>query len=148
MKKTFLFFCLFIFSAPVFSQSPQNDFDYAIVFGGCFNKDIISLKINNNSILKNYIVNNTDSVLKGNLSLKQSDNKININYNRNPRTISKIIFSNVLQVEITVNKEVSKFNIDLRKGKILLIEFCQDKNATFKSKKLTIDQIQEPFLFI
>ena len=148
MKKAIFFFCLFISPVAVFSQSPQNDFDYAIVFGGSFDKDIVSLKINNNPIFKNYKVDNRDSLTKGNLSLKQYNHQISINYNRNQKNTSRINFKNILKIEITVNNKPNKFNVDLRKGKILLIEFSMEKNAPFNVKKITIYQIQEPVLFI
>ncbi len=148
MKKALLIFCLLISSTFVFSHAPKNDFDYSIVFGGCFDKDIVSLKINNKSIFKSYKVENRDSVIKGNLSLIQSNKSVNINFNGNQKVASKINFSFILQIEITVNSQLNKFKVDLRKGKILLIEFCPGKNAASTVKKLTIDQFQEPFLFI
>ncbi|HKB44293.1 MAG TPA: hypothetical protein VKC90_07880 [Chitinophagaceae bacterium] len=148
MKKALLFFSLFISSASVFPNTLTKDFDYFIIFGGSFDKDILSLKINNYSIFKNYKVDNRDSIVKGNLSLIQANNKLNLQYNGNQKVTSKIIFNRILEIEITVNGHVNHFKVDLRKGKIILFEFCPDDNATSKEKKLTIDQIQEPFLFI
>ena len=148
MKKAFLFFCLFISSASSFANPPGKDFDYFIIFGGSFDKDIVSLKINNCSIFKNYKVESGDSTIKGSLSLKQSDNKMNLQYNGNQKITSKIIFDHILEIEITVNRHVNHFKVDLRKGRIILFEFCPDKNAASEIKKLTIDQFEEPVLFI
>ena len=148
MKKALLFFCLFISSASVHSNAFKKDFDYFILFGGSFDKDIVSLKINNRSIFKNYKVENRDSVIRGNLSLIQSNNKLNLQYNGNQKITSKIIFYQILEIEITVNRHVNHFRVDLRKGRIILFEFGPDKNAVSEIKKLSIDQFEEPVLFI
>ena len=147
MKKALLFFCLFLSSASVFPGVSKTDFDFFIVFGASFEKDIVSLQLNNHSIFKNYKVEKRDSILKGNLSLKQSNNKLNLQYNGSQRIITKFIFDHILEIEITVNRKVNKFKVDLRKGKIILVEFGPGKNATSKMKKLTIDQFSEPVLF-
>ena len=148
MKKALLFFCLFLFSASVFPGVSKTDFDFFIIFDGSFDKDIVSLKINDRSIFKNYKVENRDSIIKGNLSLIQSNNKMNLQYNRSEKITTKFIFNRILEIEITVNHQVNKFRVDLRKGKIIVVEFCPDKNLVSKVKEITIDQFEEPFLLI
>ena len=148
MKKALLLFCLFISSASVFSNAFKKDFDYFIIFGGSFDKDIVSLKINNRYIFKNYKVENRDSIIRGNLSLIQSNNKLNLQYNGNQKISSKIIFNQILDIEITINGHENHFKADLRKGRIILFEFGPDENAVREEKKLTIDQFEEPVIFI
>jgi hypothetical protein len=148
MKKILFFFCFFITSTFVFANTSGKDFDFFIIFGGSFEKDIVSLKINNHSIFKNYKVENRDSIRKGNLSLIQSGNKMNLQYNGSQKFTTKFIFNRILEIEITVNKQVKKFKVDLRKGKIMVVEICPDKNGISKIKEITIDQFEEPFLLI
>ena len=80
MKKAFCVFCFLLFYGIAFSHTPIDDFDYSIVFGGCFNNDVLSLKINNTKVFDNIKVDNGDPVKRGNLSLTQADKKINLFY--------------------------------------------------------------------
>lgn len=148
MKLTALIFCFLFSSYTVFSHTVKEEFDYSIVFGGCFEKDIVSLKINNTSIFNNYTVENKNAVKKGNLSLTQANRKIHLFYNGQEKYKGRVNFNFYLNLDVTVNNKASKFKVDLRKGKVILVEFCPADNATENSKKLTIEQMQEQVIFM
>ena len=61
------------------SAQPMKKSEYNIILGGCFNKDKVSLSINNKSVFTNYIIDNRDSLSKGNLNLSQDVQGIRIN---------------------------------------------------------------------
>src|SRR6186997_1342902 len=122
MKPTFFIFCFLISCYPVFSHPPKEDFDYSIVFGGCFEKDVVSLKINNTSIFNNYKVENKNALKKGNLSLTQANKKIHLFYNGQEKYKGRVNFSFYLNIDVTVNNKASKFKVDLRKGKVIVVE--------------------------
>jgi hypothetical protein len=147
MKQTIFIFCLLISSYTVFCHTPGEDFDYSIVFGGCFEKDIVSLKINHASIFNEYKVENKDPVKKGNLSLTQSNKKIHLYYNGEQKLKAKVNFDFYLDIDLKVNQQVKKFKVDLRKGKVILVEFCpvQDDPQT---KKITIEQVQDQVILL
>jgi len=148
MKPIAITFCFLISSYTVFSHPAKEDFDYSIVFGGCFEKDIVSLKINNTSIFNNYKVENKNTLKKGNLSLTQANKKIHLFYNGQEKYKVRVNFNFYLDMDVTVNKKLNKFKVDLRKGKVILVEFCPANNASENSKKLTIEQMQEQVIFM
>ena len=129
MKQTIFILCFLASSYSVFSHTYKEDFDYSIVFGGCFEKDIVSLKINNTSIFNDYKVENKNVIKKGNLSLTQAKKKIYLFYNGQQKVKEKVNFSYYLNIDVTVNKRINKFQIDLRKGKVILIENCSQQES-------------------
>ena len=147
MKLTTFIVCFLFASYTAFSHPAKEDFDYSIVFGGCFEKDIVSLKINNTAIFNNYKVENKNVVKKGNLSLTQANRKIHLFYNGQEKFKSKVNFSFYLNIDVTVNNKPNNFKVDLRKGKVILVEFCPVNNSE-NSKKLTIEQMQEQVIFM
>jgi len=49
---------------------------------------------------------------------------------------------------VTVNKQVNKFKVDLRKGKVLLIENRAKPGSSEDAKKLTIEQLQDQVILL
>ncbi len=148
MKQAIFILCFLVSSYSVFSHTYKEDFDYSIVFGGCFEKDIVSLKINNTSIFNSYKVENKNAIKKGNLSLTQARKKIHLFYNGQQKIKGRVNFSHYLNIDVTVNQQVNKFKIDLRKGKVLLIENCPEQDSLEEAKKLTIEQLQDQVILL
>ena len=147
MKTAFFSFCFLLSTYSALSHSAKEDFDYSIVFGGCFEKDVVSLKINNRSIFNSYKVENRNAIKKGNLSLTQSNKKIHLFYNGQEKFTGKVSFDYYLNIDLTVNNKQNKFKIDLRKGKVILVENCPIENAS-NNKKVTVEQMQEQVIFM
>ncbi len=137
MKTTLIFFGL-LCSTLVYAYTPGEDPDYLIVFGNCFEKEPISLKINDVIIFEGYQIASGKEEQRGNLSIKQSENGIEIFYNGKHQSISKVDFDHVLNIEVTLDKKVNTYNIDLRKGKVVVFQNCSQT-----TKKLSVEQIQE-----
>lgn len=148
MKKEYLTLLLFFCSTITFSNNKFNDFDYSIVFIGGFKNDIVSLSINKILLVDQYKVANVDSVKKGHLSLTQSDKEIKIFYNGRQITKSKIPVDFVIDFDITVNKKLKKFKLDLRKGKVILVDYCINDKISPDIKKISVQQIQEPVILM
>ena len=144
MKKAVLLILISFISYASFSHPPREEFDYSIVFGGGFTSDVVSLKINNTTIFNHIKVENGDAIKKGNLSLTQKNNKLSLFYNGDQKLKSKIKFNYYLDITLTLNNQVNKFKVDLRKGKVIVVD-CSAQDA---SKKLTIEQIQEPVILM
>ena len=144
MKKAFFLLLISFISYASFSHPPREEFDYSIVFGGGFKSDIVSLKINNTTIFNQIKVENGNAIKKGNLSLTQKNNKLSLFYNGDQRLKSKVKFNYILDITLTLNNQVNKFKVDLRKGKVIVLD-CASEEA---SRKLTIDQIEEPVILI
>ncbi len=147
MKKKYLTLLLFFCSTITFSNTKFNEFDYSIVFIGGFKNDIVSLSINKILLVDQYKVANVDSLKKGHLSLTQSD-EIKIFYNGREITKSKISVDFLIEIDITVNKKLKKFKLDLRKGRVILVDYCINGNISPDIKRIKIEQIQEPVILM
>jgi len=148
MKKKYLTLLLLFFCSTItFSNTKFNEFDYSIVFIGGFKNDIVSLSINKILLVDQYKVANVDSLKKGHLSLTQSD-EIKIFYNGREITKSKISVDFIIDIDITVNKKLKKFKLDLRKGRVILVDYCINGNISPDIKRIKIEQIQEPVILM
>ncbi len=147
MKKKYLTLLLFFCSTITLSNTKFNEFDYSIVFIGGFKNDIVSLSINKILLVDQYKVANVDSLKKGHLSLTQSD-EIKIFYNGREITKSKISVDFLIEIDITVNKKLKKFKLDLRKGRVILVDYCINGNISPDIKRIKIEQIQEPVILM
>jgi hypothetical protein len=143
MKKLLLLLFSTTCFLSAFSNPPAHGYDYSIVFTGWFKNDVISLKINNTSIFENYVLDNSNEKTAGNLSLTQSAKGITIYYNNQEKLVSQLDVEFFLDVTITINKEARHFKVDLRKGRIVLVN-CPGASGT---KELCIEQIEEPVVF-
>ncbi len=147
MKKQIFTLILFFCSSLSFSNTHLREFVYSVVFIGCFENDNVSLSINKTLLLDQYKLANLDSLKKGHLSLTQSDEEIKIFYNGRQIIKSKIEVDFVLLFDITVNGISNKFNVDLRKGRIILVDYSINDNKYPGKKSIIIDQLQEPFIW-
>jgi hypothetical protein len=144
--KTILFLSLITLSAFAYPHPKPAQFDYSLVFGGCFENDTVQLHINKVAVLKNYTLHNQDTAVRGRLSLTQSDKQITIFYNDQVKKRRGIRSTSTLTIELIVNQEPHRFEVDLRKGRVLLFDFCQADATTHK--RLTLEQMQEPMILM
>src|SRR5215204_3914635 len=129
-----------------FSSGYKTSYDYYIVFVGRFQNEKISLTINNKPLINNYQLENTDPTKKGNLSITQTEDHISIFYNGQEIKRSKVSVDFNLNLAISVNNKNKSFRINLRKGKVILVDYeARPENAL---KTLSIEQVQEPILLI
>ena len=148
MKSKYLILFVLLFPVIAYSHPRQNQFDYSIIFIGYFENDIVSLSLNKVLILDKYKVQNADSAKKGHLSLTQYDNEIKVYYNGAEITRSKIDVTFILDAGITINGKLKKIKLDLRKGKVILVDHVAGHSNKVKSRKLRIEQIDEPVIFM
>ena len=139
---------IFLFTMNVLWAQAPKGFDYTIILGGCFNQDQVSMKVNNRVVFKNYMINNKDTSRRGNFNFVQDEQGIRINYNGSEENRKAIDFDFILDIKLIVNKQIQRFSIDLRKGNIILFDYCPDLGSSKPIRKLTTEQLQEPFLFM
>lgn len=144
MQKIYLTMFLTFLSIYSVAQNRPSNPDFSIVFSGVYQNEIIGLTLNNESIFKGYKYNNIDSVLKGNLSLNQNENTIEIIFNNQVSLKRKIKINSFLKMKVSINNKVETVILDLRKGKIIVIEY----NRLTREKPVSIEQIQEPLIFL
>ena len=147
MKRRHLLYLALFLPAIGFIKAEPSHFEYSIIFIGSFENDLVSLSLNNVVVLEKYKVENKDSVKRGHLSLTQYDNEIKVYFNGSEISKAKIPVEFILQTEITINGKLKKTKIDLRKGKVILIDNI-DPSKPLQSKNLRIEQIHEPVLLM
>ena len=147
MKRRHLLYLALFLPAIGFTKPKPSHFEYSIIFIGSFENDLVSLSLNNVVVLEKYKVENKDSVKRGHLSLTQYDNEIKVYFNGSEISKAKIPVEFILQTEITINGKLKKTKIDLRKGKVILIDNI-DPSKPLQSKNLRIEQIHEPVLLM
>lgn len=144
MKKIYLTLFVTFLSLYTFPQSGLSNPDFSIVFSGVFQDEVIGLKLNNKSIFDGYKFNNIDSILRGNLSINQKESFIEIIFNSQVIQKRKIKINSFLDIKVSINNKVEAVLLDLRKGKIIVIDY----NSSIKEKPVSIEQIQEPLILL
>ena len=144
--KTIFSLLLLLFSCTAFSSDKPTAYDYYIIFVGEFKNDKISLAINKKSVITNCSLENSDPAKKGNLSISQNNNYITIAYNGKTIKKSKVSVDFTLDLDITVNSKKKGFQINLKKGKVVLVDYSSSHESP--AKELSIEQVQEPILLI
>jgi len=64
------------------------------------------------------------------------------------RKTGKISVDFLIDIDITVNKKLKKFKLDLRKGRVILVDYCTNGNISPDIKRIKIEQIQEPVILM
>src|SRR6478735_3449612 len=146
MLKAYISLVILLTSFIGFSAPRKSNYDYYIIFVGEFKNDKISLAINRKHIIDNYRLENIDPTRRGNLSITQQDDYITIAYNGKEIKRSKISVDFDLSLDISVNDKKNAFRVNLKKGKVILVDYTPKTEAT--KKVLLIEQLQEPLLLI
>ena len=146
MLKAYISVAFLLASFIGFSAHKKTNYDYYIIFVGEFENDKISLAINKKHVIDNYRLENIDPTKRGNLSITQHDDYITIAYNGKEIKQSKISVDFDLSLDISVNDKKKVFRVNLKKGKVILVDYTPKTEAT--KKVLSVEQLQEPVLLI
>lgn len=143
MKKFYLILIQLVCAIAAYSHTPPNDFDYSIIFSGPFNNDLVSISINKQLVVNKFKVGNVDATNKGHLNLTQKASSITVYYNGVQIKKPKVDVSFIVELEISINDQIRKIEVDLRKGKVILINNQSTKNL---DNNILIEQITEPVI--
>lgn len=147
MKKFYLTLLHIVIAIAAFSHPPHKDFDYSIILSGPFKNDVVSISINKQLVINKFKVENVNASSKGYLNLTQNANSITVYYNGVELHKPKVSVSFLVDLEISVNGRYKKLQLDLRKGKVIIINNEAVKNASGQCG-IFVEQVTEPFLFI
>lgn len=146
MKKFYLALLSLIITVSAFSRPPLNYFDYSIIFSGPFKNDLVSFSVNKQIVIHKFKVENVNASRKGHLNLTQNSNNITVYYNGAQLKKPKVPVSFIVELEISVNGQQKKFEVDLRKGKVIVVNTQPEKPGTEKGN-ISIEQIAEVLVF-
>jgi hypothetical protein len=138
MKRPLIILLLFI-TSNAFGQKAKN-FDFSIIVFGCFHADTLSLWANGQQIFNKEIAESDESLSITKLSAHQDRDGLWISNGQQKLRLKNL---KPLSIEVILNgvKSRKDININLKKGKIVVLDNCaySDKDGN-TVKGLTIGQ--------
>lgn len=132
---------LFLFVGCVGSIKHPEKIDkkvsFSIIFGSCFTNDTISLFVNDNLLVDKLTVR-SDTVLglaRLYISQRLDSNSLLIHYNRKEFFKPPVTLKPGFDLKILKGPETYYFKVNLKSGRLILIEGCQGKVVIRQSKK-------------
>jgi hypothetical protein len=147
LMKAFLTLYLSAFCFTAFAHSPTETAEYSIIFGNCFANEQLSLKINNKLVFENYKMIANGSA-KGNLSLTQNRKGLVVFYNSRQQKKTRIKANHLINLSIVVNNKTHQLPVDLRKGKVIVLDYCTPGHSNTLAGKISVEQIQETLVLL
>ena len=126
-----------LISTSLIGQEYKN-IDFSLILADCYKNDTISISINDIKIIKSEIVNSDFSTGLTDLSIFQNKKNLVINSSIGESSKDKILIDKRIDVHLTVGKIEYSKTFNLRKGKIIVIDYCNRLNDKGKIIK-TID---------
>ncbi len=126
-----------LISTSLIGQEYKN-IDFSLIIADCYKNDTISISINDIKIIESEIVNSDFSTGLTDLSIFQNKKNLVINSNIGESSKDKILIDKKIEVLLTVGKNEYSKTFNLRKGKIIVIDYCNRLNDKGKIIK-TID---------
>jgi len=139
MNIRFLIITIFglLISISLIGQEYKN-LDFSLILADCYKNDTISISINDIKIIESEIVTSDFSTGLTNISIFQDKKNLVIHSNKAESTKAKISLDKNIKVKLTVGKREYSKNINLKKGKIIVVDYCNRQNDKREITK-TID---------
>ena len=117
-----------LISTNLIGQEYKN-LDFSLIIADCFKNDTISLSINGIEIIKTEKVTSDFSTGLTDISIYQDTKNLVLNSNNGQLVNEKILIDKKLKIHLTIGKKegISKI-IDLKKGKIIVVDYCNRQN--------------------
>ena len=143
--KRLIFLFLLFSNSNSFGQKAKFKFDFSIILGGCFQDDSVSININSVQFA-NKVILKSNSAGSANFSIVQDKKGIAVkHYHMGRFILQKIETKSPIKIEVSINKESAFSTFDLKKGKIIFIEHCWNKD---RKQEITIRQQDYPVYFL
>jgi hypothetical protein len=128
-----------LFSCANLRQQRENEYSFAMVFGGCFINDTISVSLNGLEVIDNSILDSEFStgLAQTWITHGKKSKDLVIEINKVQRRV-KSLTKETLDISIIKNNKTFKFNLELKNGKYLLVDGCNSKIQINQFKKKMI----------
>lgn len=103
--------------------SKKFKYDFALIIGNCYESDTLQIKINGKEIIDSLIAT-TDSSGYANISVIHSNDGLFVFWKGDRKRLERLELKKEIEFEISVNGAETTNKIDLRKGKILIADYC------------------------
>lgn len=132
---------LFLFLGCVGSSKRLEKLDkkvsFSVIFGSCFTNDTVSVFVNDNLLVDKLTIQ-SDTILglaKLYISQRLDSNSLLIRYNREEIFQPPIKLKSAFDLKILKGQETFYFKINLKSGRLILVDGCQGKVMIRQSKK-------------
>ena len=131
-----------------FSQEKRHkfNFDFALIFGGCFHNDSVSINLNGVNIISNVILE-TNIVGSANFSVSQDRNNLLVKSQDKITKLKRIDLKQPLNFQIFVNNRRTEFTFSIKNGRVLYAENCPIEGDSKRVKVLKVIQQDSPVMF-
>jgi hypothetical protein len=126
-----------LFSTILTGQEYKN-IDFSLILADCYKNDTISISINDIKIIESEIITSDFSTGLTDLSIFQDKKKLVISSDKGESSEDKILIDKKIEVHLTIGKSEYSRILNLKKGKIIVIDYCNRQNDEGKMIK-TID---------
>jgi predicted P-loop ATPase/GTPase len=138
MRFTILTILTFVV-ATSFGQNSKDSLQFSIYFASGFNRDSLSLQINNTNIFENKFATTDLSDGITNIHIYQNQNNLRI---WKDKKLPPLKFKDLLVLDIKLNGRLEKVIVDLSNGKYVLIDKCVKEVNCLNNKELTVTQLK------
>lgn len=132
-----LFLCLGCVGSIKRAEKVDKEVSFSVIFGSCFMNDTVSLFVNDNLLVDKLNIQ-SDTVLglaKLYISQRLNSNSLLIRYNRKEFSQPPITVKPAFDLKILKGQQIYYFNINLKSGRLILVDGCQGKVMIRQSKK-------------
>jgi hypothetical protein len=136
MKSTILLIFGFLLTLSIKGQD-YKDIEFSIILGDCFKNDTISMLINGKTIFDSSVITSDFSTGLTGLSTYQDKKKLIVIEKSYKKELNKLEFKKSINISFNIrNKENYSKTLNLKKGKIIVIDYCNRQTETGKIMKL------------
>ena len=128
------------------SQKHKFNFDFALIFGGCFHKDSVSIDLNGINIISNAKIE-TNVVGSARFSVSQDKNYLLVKSEEKIKRLKKVNLKQSLNFHIFINSKEYNYTFNIKNGRILYAENCTIEGDLKRINTLTITQQDSPVIF-
>jgi hypothetical protein len=132
-----LFLCLGCVGSSKHPEKLDKKVSFSVIFGSCFKNDTVSVFINDNLLVDKLTIQ-SDTVLglaKLYISQRLDSIPLLIRYNREEFFQPPIKLKPAFDLKILKGQETYYFKINLKSGRLILVDGCQGKVMIRQSKK-------------
>ena len=130
--RLFLLVALYFISLASFAQTSKDSIDFSITFSGCFNKDMVGLKINGKNIFKDISTTTEDVNSLSNVGLYQDEQAMWVIINKTKEKKGRIPLNEKLICEVSFNNKIQTLIIDLKDGNNIFFDNCRPQGTVIK----------------
>ncbi len=146
MNKVGLVIVLSLLSTLTFGFQKKYKYDFVLIIGSCFQSDTLTIQISGQQLVDNVIVESDPVTGVARLSIFQDKDRLWVLMGEKDKIkLDRLELKKEIPITIFVNGTKTTLTINLKKGKIVLVDNCSVKLDNGQiSKRLTFRQHKKP----